>query len=43
MFLAGTSPGFQPANSRSSLGLISAIVVAPTTISVAWFGLNQVW
>ena len=42
MFLAGTSPGFQPANSRSSLGRISAIVVAPTTTSVAWLGLNQV-
>ena len=39
---AGTSPGRQPANSRSSLGWISAIVVAPTTTSVAWLGLNQV-
>ena len=29
-------------NRRSSLGLISAMVVSPTTIIVALFGLNQV-
>ena len=43
MFFRGTSPGFQLAKRRSSLGLISAIVVAPTTMRVAWLGLNQVW
>ncbi len=42
MFFRGTSPGRQAANSRSSLGLSSAIVVAPTTTSVAWLGLNHV-
>ena len=42
MFLAGTSPDFQPAKSRSSFGRISAIVVAPVTTMVAWLGLNQV-
>ena len=42
MFFVGTSPGRQPAKSRSSLGRISAIVVAPTTTIVAWLGLNQV-
>src|SRR6185436_16197487 len=39
----GTDPFFQPWNSASSFGLISAIVVSPTTTIVAWSGLNQVW
>jgi hypothetical protein len=42
MFLAGISPGFHVAKSRSSLGRISAIVVAPVTTIVAWLGLNHV-
>src|SRR5580765_3947307 len=41
MSFDGTSPGLQEAKIRSNLGRISAIVVAPTTISVAWLGLNQ--
>ena len=41
MFFAGTVPGFHAANSFSSRGLISAIVVAPTTTIVALTGLNQ--
>ena len=42
MFFSGTSPLAHPANARSSLGRISAMVVAPTTTSVALLGLNQV-
>ncbi len=41
-FFFGTSPGFQAARSFSSFGWISASEVAPTTTSVALFGLNHV-
>ena len=41
MFFDGTSPGFQPANNFSSLGLIPSSVMSPTMMSVAWLGLNQ--
>ena len=38
MFFFGVSPRVHDANSFSSFGLTSAIVVSPTTTSVALFG-----